>query len=79
VRRSGFHNVAADDGSYRSGAVSDTWQTFSHTFTDVGESLYHCEAHGGVGGVGMSGKVVVQVIGQTERKLYLPALARQPQ
>ena len=75
VRRSGFHNVAADDGSYRSGAVSDTWQTFSHTFTAVGESLYHCEAHGSVGGVGMAGKVVVQVSGQTERKLYLPALA----
>ena len=79
VRRSGFHNVAADDGSYRSGAVSDTWQTFTHTFTDVGESLYHCEAHGSVGGVGMAGKVVVQVSGQSERKLYLPALARQPQ
>ena len=79
VRRSGFHNVAADDGSYRSGAVSDTWQTFSHTFTDVGESLYHCEAHGGPGGVGMAGRVVVQVSGQSERKLYLPALARQPE
>lgn len=79
VRRSGFHNVAADDGSYRSGAVSDSWQTFSHTFTAVGESIYHCEAHGSVGGVGMAGKVVVQVSGQSERKLYLPALARQPQ
>lgn len=79
VRRSGFHNVAADDGSYRSGAVSDTWQSFSHTFTDVGESLYHCEAHGGPGGVGMAGKVVVQVSGQGERKLYLPVLVRQPE
>jgi len=79
VRRSGFHNVAADDGSYRSGAVSDSWQTFSHTFTDVGESLFHCEAHGGPGGVGMAGKVVVQVSGQVERKLYLPSLARQPE
>jgi plastocyanin len=79
VRRDGFHNVADDDGSYRSGAVSDSWQTFSHTFADVGESLYHCEAHGGVGGVGMAGRVVVQVSGQSERKLYLPALARQPE
>ena len=79
VRRSGFHNVAADDGSYRSGAVSDSWQTFSHTFTNVGESLYHCEAHGGPGGVGMAGRVIVQVGGQSERKLYLPALARQPE
>ncbi len=79
VRRSGFHNVLADDGSYRSGAVSDSWQTFSHTFTDVGDSLYHCEAHGGPGGVGMAGKVIVQVSGQAERKLYLPALARQPE
>ena len=77
VRRSGFHNVAADDGSYRSGAVSDTWQTFSHTFTDVGESLYHCEAHGGPGGAGMAGKVIVQLSGQSDHKLYLPALLRQ--
>ena len=76
VRRSGFHNVAVDDGSYRNGAVSDAWQIFRHTFTDVGESLYHCQAHWSPGGVGMAGKVVVQVSGQSERKLYLPVLAR---
>jgi plastocyanin len=75
MRRSGFHNVAADDGSYRSGEVGDTWDTFSHTFVAPGEYPYHCELHGGVGGVGMAGKVIVQVSGQSGSKLFLPILA----
>jgi plastocyanin len=74
VRRDGFHNVAADDGSYRSGDVSGDWATFSHTFDTVGESLYYCEQHGGPGGSGMAGKVIVQASGQGEQKLYLPLL-----
>lgn len=72
VRRDGFHNVAADDGSYRSGAVSDSWDTFSHTFAAAGESLFHCEAHGSPGGGGMAGKVIVQASGQADETLYLP-------
>lgn len=75
MRRSGFHNVAADDGSYRSGEVSDMWDTFSHTFVTTGEYPYHCELHGGAGGVGMAGKIIVQVSGQSGSKLFLPILA----
>ena len=76
VRRGGAHNVSADDGSYRSGDVSSDWETFSHTFTAAGESRYYCEQHGGPGGSGMSGMVIVQVSGQSESKLYLPLIAQ---
>ena len=54
------HNVAADNGSFRSGdAVPGPWQ-FGHTFTAPGEYPYHCEVHGSAGRVGMSGSVRVE-------------------
>jgi plastocyanin len=75
IRRNGFHNVAADDGSYRSGDADDTWDTYSHTFVAAGESLYHCELHGAAGGIGMAGKIIVQVSGQSAHNLYLPLMS----
>ncbi len=63
------HNVAADDGSFRcargcdglggDGTADDTPWSFSLTFPQEGASPYFCEVHGGPGGVGMSGKVLV--------------------
>jgi plastocyanin len=55
------HNVRPDDGIHpaRSGALANGPKTYSYTFDDVGTFLYFCEAHGGLGGVGMSGRVVV--------------------
>jgi hypothetical protein len=40
----GFHNVAADDTSFRSGAPGANFP-FSHTFTSAGSFDYHCEVH----------------------------------
>jgi plastocyanin len=59
MRAEGFHNVRADDGSFGN-QPSDTWRTFSQTFTSPGMVRYHCEVHGGPGGVGMSGVIIVQ-------------------
>ena len=68
VNQGGFHNVAADDGGFRcaegcTGADGDpsaaAW-TFTRTFTAVGRQPYHCEVHGGPGGSGMSGVVIVE-------------------
>src|SRR5262245_39090459 len=60
-RGNGFHNVDADDNSFRLGAPdgspSSTWITVSHTFTQAGTVPYHCDAHGGRNGVGMSGTI----------------------
>ncbi len=55
-----MHNVLADDDSFTSGAPAPhPWQ-FSHTFnTGDAEIFYHCVVHGGPGGVGESGVVVV--------------------
>jgi plastocyanin len=56
---SGLHNVVADDGSYTSGAASNSQWVFDHIFTTTGDSRYYCSVHGGAGGVGMSGIVHV--------------------
>jgi len=50
----GFHNVASDDGSFRSGSPSNQW-TFSHTFNQAGVFGYECEVH-----EGMTGTVTVE-------------------
>jgi len=51
------HNVVADNNSFRN-PLGGQW-TFSHTFTEVRDQRYYCQAHGGVNGLGMSGKVLV--------------------
>lgn len=60
------HSVTADDGSFDShpecGGTGDcmgTGDTFAHTFAEPGTYAYYCRIHGGPGGVGMSGTVVV--------------------
>jgi plastocyanin len=53
------HTVTADDGSFDSGNLA-SGQQFSHTFDAAGTYAYHCEIHGGEGGAGMSGTVVVE-------------------
>jgi plastocyanin len=46
----GFHNVAADNGSFRNGNPSSSMWTFSQTFNTAGSVSYHCEIHGGMVG-----------------------------
>jgi plastocyanin len=55
------HNVVPDDGATpaTSGALASAPHSYSYTFNDVGTFHYHCQAHGNVGGVGMSGTVSV--------------------
>lgn len=55
----GLHNVVADDLGFRSGAPSSARFTFRHTFERDGTYPYFCEAHGGAGGIGMAGRVIV--------------------
>ena len=52
------HQVRADDDSYQTPVSALPW-TFSHTFPVATTSRYYCGPHGGPGGVGMSGVVVV--------------------
>src|SRR5207245_410627 len=58
------HTVTADDGSFDSSngtsATLSSGQTFSHAFSSAGTFPYHCKIHGGAGGAGMSGVIVVQ-------------------
>ena len=56
----GTHNVRADDFSFFSGSVAPAPWTFIHVFTAEGNNPYYCEPHGGPGGSGMSGVVVVE-------------------
>jgi plastocyanin len=66
----GFHNVRADDESFRcsngcdktggDGAPSTNNWTFTLTFDQPGMVPFFCETHGAAGGNGMSGMVIVQ-------------------
>lgn len=53
----GAHNVAAEDGSFESGTVSDAGYTFEQTFEATGEVKYVCTPHQSLG---MKGIVVVE-------------------
>lgn len=53
------HTVTADNSSYNSGTLAPG-KTYSLVFTARGEYTYFCGFHGGPGGVGMSGKIIVQ-------------------
>src|SRR5687767_13085032 len=52
------HQVRADDDSYMNPVSSAPW-TLSHVFPTAMTSRYYCGPHGGPGGFGMSGVVVV--------------------
>lgn len=52
------HTVTADDASFDSGTLNPG-DTFTMTFSAPGTYAYHCEFHGDIGGVGMSGTIVV--------------------
>ena len=52
------HTITADDGSFDSGTIN-TGDTFSFTFAGPGMYPYYCQIHGGPGGQGMSGTIVV--------------------
>ncbi|MBL8298317.1 MAG: hypothetical protein JNN30_08225 [Rhodanobacteraceae bacterium] len=69
---SGFHNVVADNDSFRcsnncasaanpgGGQPSSGEWSQTLTFNTPGEIGYYCSAHGGPGGNGMAGKIIVQ-------------------
>ncbi len=60
VAEDGGHNVVADDGSYTSGPPRPAPWSFSQDFDAPGEFRYFCAPHGGPGGQGMSGRIIVE-------------------
>ncbi len=52
------HTVTADDNSYDSG-LFDPGAQYSHKFTKPGRYSYYCTLHGGPGGSGMAGVIIV--------------------
>jgi plastocyanin len=52
------HTITADDNAYDSGSL-DPGQTFALTFDTPGTYAYYCSIHGGPGGQGMAGIIVV--------------------
>ena len=52
------HTVTSDTGLFDSGLLAKG-EEFFFTFTQAGEYPYYCAPHGGPGGVGMSGVIIV--------------------
>jgi plastocyanin len=52
------HTATADDGAFNSG-ILEGGGSFEFTFTEAGEYPYYCTIHGGPGGTGMSGTIIV--------------------
>ena len=52
------HTVTSDAGLFDSGSLQKG-EEFFYTFTQAGEYPYYCAPHGGPGGQGMSGKIIV--------------------
>jgi len=52
------HTVTADDGSFESPTLAKG-KTYSRNFDKPGTYPYYCALHGGAGGDGMSGTIVV--------------------
>lgn len=72
----GFHDVKADDNSFSSGDPrAGTW-VFTHTFTLTGTFLYYCSVHGGRGGAGMAGQVIVRAARDESDVIFLPIVSR---
>src|SRR4051812_37759937 len=55
------HNVRFEDGQFEQPAdpQATPWQVQRH-FDEPGVYRYYCEMHGGVGGQGMSGEIIVE-------------------
>ena len=66
----GMHPLVSDDGLWNTPTVGTQ---FVYTFTMTGTFLFHCAIHGGAGGVGMSGRVIVK---EFENKVFLPLVLR---
>jgi plastocyanin len=79
VNRDAFaHTVTADNGSFDSGLIPPGG-AFRFTFERPGTYPYYCVPHGGPGGVGMAGLVVVTAPGPSPtpvRPTATPAPAR---
>lgn len=58
------HTVTSDTGVWDSGNMNEG-DEFSFTFKKAGTYPYYCKYHGGRGGVGMAGTVVVKGAGST--------------
>jgi plastocyanin len=59
----GSHNVKFDDGTFEDPPmVSSSLWTTTRTFSSAGEFGYHCELHGGPGGVNMAGLIRVTTV-----------------
>ncbi len=67
------HTVTADNASFNSDDLKAGEKTsFTFTFTKAGTFAYYCKYHGGLGGQGMSGTVVVQAAGAASAPAQLP-------
>jgi plastocyanin len=59
VNTQGVHAVDSDQDFFKS-SILHSGGIFRHTFNRPGVFPYHCDFHGGPGGIGMAGRIVVR-------------------
>jgi hypothetical protein len=69
----GNHNVVADDNSFTSGTVSSSSWVYEFTFNVLGSFGYYCALHGGPGGSGMSGIIIVEALTDVTKEENSPS------
>ncbi|MEK6303229.1 MAG: amidase [Acidobacteriota bacterium] len=60
LNKTGWHTIAADNGSFTSTELKGEHAYFDHTFKKAGKFPYHCSFHGNKGGKDMAGTIIVQ-------------------
>jgi LPXTG-motif cell wall-anchored protein len=72
------HTATADDGSFNTGDVAAGASSTAVTFNNAGTFAFYCKYHGGPGGAGMSGTIVVQAAAAAQPTAAAPAQGSTP-
>jgi LPXTG-motif cell wall-anchored protein len=72
------HTATADDGSFNTNDVAAGASSQAITFNNAGTFAFYCKYHGGPGGKGMSGTIVVQAAAATQPTAAAPVQGSTP-
>lgn len=72
------HPTESDNGGWATFPLNSGNRTKTITLNTPGTFPYHCQLHGGAGGIGMAGTIIIQPLGLGSDTPYAAALAAFP-